>query len=600
MSGATATFVAAGTCTIQATQTGNSTYAAATAVSQSFTVNASMQSQTITFSNPGTQTVGTPLTLSATATSGLVVSFTSQTASICTVSGTAATFVAAGTCTIQATQAGNSTYAAATAVSQSFAVNGAAQTISFSTPATQTVGAPLTLSATASSGLTVSFASQTTSICTVSGTVATFIAAGNCTIQATQAGNSTYAAATAVSRSFTVNAASLQSQTITFSNPGTQTVGTPLTLSATASSGLTVSFASQTTSICTVSGTVATFIAAGNCTIQATQAGNSTYAAATAVSQSFTVQVAATPSIGNIPMFTNPSAPLTSTLTNSVITQASAGNVGIGTTTPSAPLQVVGPIQANEYDFSSGGTFTIPCGNNRNGQSYSCTIPNNGLTWQNYIYVPQPFAALSGQYGIDFLTNGTQSMTITSSGNVGIGTTSPGAALEVNGTGIKLTANSGGSMTYADGSVQTTAWNGVLNGGDYAEDMRATGKKEKYGPGDVLVLAQGDNTDVQKSAEPYSTMVAGIYATKPGVVGRREEVAKSADNIPMAMVGVVPTKVSAENGPIRKGDLLVTASMSGYAMKGTDRNRMLGAVLGKAMGSLDSGTGVIEVLVTLQ
>jgi hypothetical protein len=68
----------------------------------------------------------------------------------------------------------------------------------------------------------------------------------------------------------------------------------------------------------------------------------------------------------------------------------------------------------------------------------------------------------------------------------------------------------------------------------------------------------------------------------------------------MAMVGVVPTKVSAENGPIRKGDLLVSASLPGYAMKGTDRGRMLGAVLGKAMGSLDSGTGVIEVLVTLQ
>ena len=68
----------------------------------------------------------------------------------------------------------------------------------------------------------------------------------------------------------------------------------------------------------------------------------------------------------------------------------------------------------------------------------------------------------------------------------------------------------------------------------------------------------------------------------------------------MAMVGIVPTKVSAENGAIRPGDLLVTASIPGYAMKGTDRGRMLGAVVGKAMGSLDSGTGVIEVGVTLQ
>jgi hypothetical protein len=74
----------------------------------------------------------------------------------------------------------------------------------------------------------------------------------------------------------------------------------------------------------------------------------------------------------------------------------------------------------------------------------------------------------------------------------------------------------------------------------------------------------------------------------------------SKGEVPMAMVGRVPTKVSAENGPIHVGDLLVTSSTMGYAMKGTDRSRMLGAVIGKALGSLDSGTGVIEVLVTLQ
>ena len=68
----------------------------------------------------------------------------------------------------------------------------------------------------------------------------------------------------------------------------------------------------------------------------------------------------------------------------------------------------------------------------------------------------------------------------------------------------------------------------------------------------------------------------------------------------MAMVGVVPTKVSAENGAIKVGDLLVSSTTSGYAMKGTDRGRMLGAVIGKAMGNLNAGMGVIEVLVTLQ
>jgi hypothetical protein len=81
--------------------------------------------QTITFANPGAQTVGMPLTLVATASSGLTVSFASTTTTVCTVSGASAAFIAAGSCSITATQAGNSTYAAATAVSLSFTVNAA-------------------------------------------------------------------------------------------------------------------------------------------------------------------------------------------------------------------------------------------------------------------------------------------------------------------------------------------------------------------------------------------------------------------------------------------------------------------------------------------
>ena len=105
-----------------------------------------------------------------------------------------------------------------------------------------------------------------------------------------------------------------------------------------------------------------------------------------------------------------------------------------------------------------------------------------------------------------------------------------------------------------------------------------------------------------KSNQAYSTLVAGIYSTKPGFVGRLTpaDAKTSASEVPMAMVGRVPTKVSAENGPIHAGDLLVASSKLGYAMKGTDRDKMLGAVVGKALGSLDSGAGVIEVLVTLQ
>jgi hypothetical protein len=175
-------------------------------------------------------------------------------------------------------------------------------------------------------------------------------------------------------------------------------------------------------------------------------------------------------------------------------------------------------------------------------------------------------------------------------GNVGIGTTNPQAKLEINGN-LRFTA---------DGSVQTTAWTGTLCGGDYAESVKVSQDLASIGPGDALVVDPNNDDRFLKSAEPYSTAVMGVYSTKPGVLGRHQEGAKAADEIPMAMVGIVPAKVSAENGPIHRGDLLVTSSTPGYLMKGTDRTRMLGAVVGKALGRLDTGTGVIEVGVTLQ
>ncbi|MFN8442825.1 MAG: choice-of-anchor Q domain-containing protein [Caldilineaceae bacterium] len=81
------------------------------------------QDQTITFVKPANKTMGdAPFTLSATASSGLAVSFASQTLAVCTISGSTVTLVAAGTCTIRATQAGNGSFNAAPPVTQSFTV----------------------------------------------------------------------------------------------------------------------------------------------------------------------------------------------------------------------------------------------------------------------------------------------------------------------------------------------------------------------------------------------------------------------------------------------------------------------------------------------
>ncbi|MCF8159642.1 MAG: c-type cytochrome [Polaromonas sp.] len=141
----TLTLLAAGNCGLTASQAGNTTYSAAPSVSYSFAVASAtgvvLASQTISFANPGAQTLGlTPVTLVASADSGLSVSLSSSTPRVCSVSGSTLTLVTAGTCTVNANQAGNSVYTAAATVSRSFSV---------------TSPAPVTPVASATSGKTL-------------------------------------------------------------------------------------------------------------------------------------------------------------------------------------------------------------------------------------------------------------------------------------------------------------------------------------------------------------------------------------------------------------------------------------------------------------
>ena len=173
--------------------------------------------------------------------------------------------------------------------------------------------------------------------------------------------------------------------------------------------------------------------------------------------------------------------------------------------------------------------------------------------------------------------------------------------LEVSGS-IALNQGGGGQVFYQDGTVQSTAWNGTTLGGDYAEAVDVMGDRTSYEAGDVIVIDAASPGKFAKSDKAYSKLVAGVYSTKPGLVGRRTTVARpnKQAEVPMAMMGIVPVKVSTENGPVEPGDLLVSSSRPGYAMKGTDGTRIVGAVIGKALAPLEGGDAVIEALVSLQ
>jgi hypothetical protein len=173
---------------------------------------------------------------------------------------------------------------------------------------------------------------------------------------------------------------------------------------------------------------------------------------------------------------------------------------------------------------------------------------------------------------------------------------------------------SGGGFVYCDASF-------VGGGGDYADMLPVA---EAVEPGDVLVI--GPDGKLVRSTTSYATNVAGIYSTFPGFIGGDpsnntdegdpEMLAHmnslprlmqdlTLERVPVALAGVVPCKVSAENGSIRPGDLLVTSDTTGHAMRADpiEVNGVEfyppGTILGKAMEPLDRDTGVILILVSL-
>ena len=134
---------------------------------------------------------------------------------------------------------------------------------------------------------------------------------------------------------------------------------------------------------------------------------------------------------------------------------------------------------------------------------------------------------------------------------------------------------------------------------DAAEDFEVVSGRGLE-PGDVMVLDDAGLLDV--SRRPYDRRVAGVVAGagghRPGIVLGRDR--SRPGRVPIALVGRVLCKAEAAHGPIAVGDLLTTSPRAGHAMRATDQARAFGAVLGKAMGRLEAGSGLVPVLVALQ
>jgi len=241
-----------------------------------------------------------------------------------------------------------------------------------------------------------------------------------------------------------------------------------------------------------------------------------------------------------------------------------------------------------------------------------------------------------GPDDLEFYTGWGNRMTILNGGNVGLGTTSPSQALEVkgnyvlidggaagNGNGL-IDAYIGGDGSGSDvqiGSMNANitavgfwnhsagAWMSVScssltieGGSDLAEPFPISQAAQPVAEGDVVVIDEARPGQLKLTDQPYDTRVAGVISgangIHPGIQMHQQGLLAGGKNV--ALTGRVYVQADTSNGAIKPGDLLTTSSIPGHAMKVSDHVRAQGAILGKAMTSLNTGEGLVLVLVTLQ
>lgn len=179
------------------------------------------------------------------------------------------------------------------------------------------------------------------------------------------------------------------------------------------------------------------------------------------------------------------------------------------------------------------------------------------------------------------------------------------ANLRLGGNGtdgdILLFATDGDRNNTAAASIHLDGQSGdiLLRNGDCAEEFEVM-DSESIEAGSILSL--GGDGKLHLARHPYDRKVAGIVSgggdSRPGIILARDPTRRS--RLPIALAGRVNCWVDADYAPVDVGDLLTTSATPGHAMRADDPTRAFGSVVGKAMGSLRSGVGLVPVLVALQ
>ncbi len=265
--------------------------------------------------------------------------------------------------------------------------------------------------------------------------------------------------------------------------------------------------------------------------------------------------------------------------------------VGIGTVSPAGKLHLKEGPSSADFIFKTATTPTVPVGGSTLASIITCSgnfhhgfeIPANDPNDGFFVTTD------SNSDG----TVDTVALKINAAGNVGIGTVNPTAKLEINGTTrTKLLEITGG----ADLSEQFDINKSINIDGHIAQETL------NINPGMIVCIDPENPGKLLINTEAYDKKVAGIISGAGGVetgmmMGQKGSVADG--QYPVALTGRVYAYADATKNPIKPGDLLTTSDTPGHAMKVTEYGKAHGAILGKAMSSLDNDKGLVLVLVTL-
>jgi len=210
--------------------------------------------------------------------------------------------------------------------------------------------------------------------------------------------------------------------------------------------------------------------------------------------------------------------------------------------------------------------------------------------------------AKSSAYGVLGVAEGNDGVQGRSNGD---GSSGVAGIHESGGNGV-YGRSAQGAAGYFDGSVTVTGTltvNGdiVLPGGGDCAERFDVAADASVGPGSLVVLDR--NGAVRESSNEYDTKLVGVVAGagryRPAII-LDARASSQAERASVALFGKVYCKAVATDMPIRIGDLLTSSATPGCAMSATDPARAAGAIVGKALGGLSHGKGLIPMLVSVR